>query len=274
MKNYLDLAYDILYHGTVESDRTGTGTRSVFGRTMKFDLEHGFPLVTVKRTFFRGVVEELLWILRGETNIKGLQEKGVHIWDEWATKDGELGPVYGSQLRNFNGIDQLKECIRLIRYETGSRRNVVSMWNPAVLPDTSVSPVQNAANGLQALPPCHTLFQVKVDDEAKLHLQLYQRSADVFLGVPFNIASYSLLLMMLAHHTGYKPGTFTWVGGDCHIYSNHRDQTKEMLSRIPMELPTVKLNYDPKKPLWEVEASEIELVGYECHPAIRGEVAV
>lgn len=275
MKNYIDLCYDILAHGIdIGTDRTGTGTRSVYGRMLKFNLSDGFPLVTVKRTYWKGVVEELLWFLRGETNIKSLQARNVHIWDEWATEEGELGPVYGSQWRNYEGIDQIAECVRLLKTEPYSRRNLVLAWNPPLLPTPKLSPKENVMAGFQALPPCHTMFQVNVDGEGFLHLQLYQRSADVFLGVPFNIASYSLLLMMLAHHTGYKPGTFTWFGGDCHLYKNHFEQTKEMLNRMPKQRPTVRLNYPKETNLWDVKFEDIELVGYECHPAIKGEVSV
>lgn len=275
MKNYIDLCYDILAHGIdIGTDRTGTGTRSVYGKAMKFDLRDGFPLVTVKRTYWKGVVEELLWFLRGETNIKSLQERNVHIWDEWATEEGELGPVYGSQWRDYEGIDQIAECVNLLKTEPYSRRNLVSAWNPPLLPTPKLSPKENARVGLQALPPCHTMFQVNVDGEGFLHLQMYQRSADVFLGVPFNIASYSLLLMMLAHHTGHEPGVFTWFGGDCHLYKNHLEQTKEMLNRMPKPRPTVRLNYPKETNLWDVKFDDIELVGYESHPAIKGEVAV
>lgn len=277
MENYKNLVKHTLENGIATSpkeDRTGTGYLSVFGQSMKFDLAKSFPLVTLKRTFFRGVVEELLWFLRGETNINSLTEKGVNIWNEWADENGELGPVYGAMWRNWNGIDQISELVKNLKTDPHSRRHIVSGWNVEVLPNPSLSPQANVALGRQALPPCHTLWQVHVDSSNNLHLTLYQRSADLFLGVPFNIASYALLAMLLAHHTGKDLGELTWVGGDCHIYQNHLEQVAEMLSRNPKKLPTVTLSHSSSTPLDELDAQTILLENYEFHPTISAPVAV
>lgn len=277
MKQYLDLMRHIIDKGVTKSDRTGTGTTSVFGYQMRFDLSEGFPLVTTKKVHLKSIVHELLWFLKGETNIGYLKENGVSIWDEWATEEGELGPVYGKQWRSWEGpngdtIDQISEVVEQIRSNPDSRRLVVSAWNPAVLPDTSVSPVENARNNKQALPPCHCLFQFYVAD-GKLSCQLYQRSADVFLGVPFNIASYALLTMMMAQVTGLQPGDFVHTFGDVHLYSNHREQADLQLSREPLPLPTMKLNPEIKS-IFDFTFDDFELVGYEFHPHIKAPVAI
>lgn len=290
MKNYLDLVETILIEGVDYGDRTKTGRRSVYGQMMKFDLAEGFPLVTAKSTFFKGVVHELLWFLRGETNIKSLTDNGVNIWNQWADENGELGPVYGKMWRdwpkfseNYNtgefyedphGIDQLKELIANLKADPHSSRHIVSGWNPALLPDPTRTAQDNVAEGKQALPPCHTLWQVFVDGNNRMHMTLYQRSADVFLGVPFNIASYALLLQMIAYHTGKEPGVFTWMGGDCHLYHNHIEQAKVLVGREPLKLPTVEFWYCGSKNIWDVTPAEIKLHGYESHPAIKGAVAV
>lgn len=277
MKQYLDLIQEVYQDGvdlSPEGERTNTGTRSLFGKTMKFNLFQGFPLVTTKTTFWRGVVEELLWFLRGETNIHSLQEKGVHIWDEWANEEGDLGPVYGEMWRNFNGVDQITELVANLKSNPHSRRHVVSGWNPAILPDPNLTHAENVAAGKQALPPCHTLWQVIVDGNNHLHMMLYQRSADLFLGVPFNIASYSLLAKLLAHAAGVQAASFTWFGGDCHLYHNHFEQVDTLLERNPLPLPEVELGHPPSLPLEEVKFENIILLHYHHHPAIKAEVAV
>lgn len=260
------------------SERTGTGCKSVFGQMMKFDLAQGFPLLGWKKTYFKGVVAELLWFLRGNTNVKELQGQNVHIWDEWADKNGDLGPVYGAMWRNWQGIDQIKILIENLLTDPHSRRHVVSGWNPALLPDPSIPPHKNVSKGLQALPPCHTLWQVHVDVNNKMHLTMYQRSADLFLGVPFNIASYSLLLMMLAHRTGKDLGTFTWMGGDCHIYSSHQKQVEELLLRFVSspspKTPRVRLDYPSETALEDVRVEDIILSNYSPYPAILAPVSV
>ena len=277
MKQYLDLMRHIIDHGVTKSDRTGTGTTSIFGYQMRFDLSEGFPMVTTKKLHLKSIVHELLWFLKGETNIRYLKENGVSIWDEWATEDGELGPVYGKQWRSWEGangetVDQITEVIEQIRSNPDSRRLVVSAWNPTVLPDVSMSPVENASHNRQALPPCHCLFQFYVA-EGKLSCQLYQRSADVFLGVPFNIASYALLTLMMAQVTGLKPGDFVHTFGDVHLYSNHREQADLQLSRDPLPLPVMKLNPDITS-IFDFTYDDFELVGYEYHPHIKAPVAV
>ena len=277
MKNYLELLQAILDRGTRKEDRTGTGTLSLFGHQLRFDLAEGFPAVTTKKLHFRSIIHELLWFLSGETNIRYLNENGVHIWDEWATEDGELGPVYGAQWRNWiaadgRRIDQVAQLLDDLRARPDSRRHIVSAWNPALLPDESRSPRENAAAGLQALPPCHTLFQFHVAD-GRLSCQLYQRSADVFLGVPFNIASYSLLTMMIAQVVGLKPGEFVHTFGDVHIYLNHLEQVKTQLSREPLPLPTMRLNPE-RRDLFDFRYEDFELVGYQHHPAIRAPISV
>jgi thymidylate synthase len=274
MKQYHDLLQHILDSGKDKGDRTGTGTRSVFGHQMRFDLQEGFPLVTTKKVHLKSIIHELLWLLKGDTNIKYLQENGVRIWNEWADENGELGPVYGHQWRNWNseGIDQIKEVIHTLKTNPNSRRMMVTAWNPSVMPDTSASFAENVANGKAALPPCHAFFQFYVTDN-KLSCQLYQRSADVFLGVPFNIASYALLTMMMAQVCGYEYGDFVHTFGDVHIYSNHRDQIDLQLSRTPKALPAMKLNPEIKD-IFDFKFEDFTLENYDPHPAIKGAVAV
>ncbi|MCF6434649.1 thymidylate synthase [Pseudoalteromonas sp. MMG022] len=277
MKQYLDLMRYVKEHGTIKQDRTGTGTISVFGYQMRFNLQEGFPLVTTKKCHLRSIIHELLWFLKGETNIAYLQENGVKIWDEWATEDGELGPVYGKQWRSWTGengqvVDQIKELIQQIKTNPDSRRLIVSAWNPALLPDTQYSPKENAAMGKQALPPCHTLFQFYVLD-GKLSCQLYQRSGDIFLGVPFNIASYALLTMMVAQVCDLQPGDFIHTFGDAHLYLNHLEQVDEQLSRTPFTKPTMKINPQVKD-IFSFTYEDFELEGYQAHPHIKAPVAI
>ena len=277
MKTYLNLLRHILDHGTTKSDRTGTGTISVFGHQMRFDLAQGFPAVTTKKLHFKSIIHELLWFLDGDTNIRYLNENGVRIWDDWATEGGELGPVYGAQWRNWiapdgRRIDQISQLLADLRNRPDSRRHIISAWNTALLPDESHSPKENAAMGLQALPPCHTMFQFHVAD-GKLSCQMYQRSADVFLGVPFNIASYSLLTMMIAQVVGLEPGDFVHTFGDVHIYLNHLEQVETQLSREPFPLPAMKINPE-RRDLFDFRYEDFELAGYQYHPAIRAPIAV
>lgn len=277
MKQYLDLMRHVLEHGHKKSDRTGTGTISVFGYQMRFDLSQGFPLVTTKKCHLRSIIHELLWFLKGDTNIQYLTDNKVTIWDEWATEQGDLGPVYGAQWRSWQTpdgrvIDQISQLIHDIKTNPDSRRLIVSGWNPAVLPDTRFSPKDNAAMGKQALPPCHTLFQFYVHD-GRLSCQLYQRSADVFLGVPFNIASYALLTMMVAQVCDLTPGDFVHSFGDAHLYSNHLEQVKEQLSRTPHPLPQMKLN-PAIKDIFGFRFEDFELVNYVAHPAIKAPIAI
>ena len=274
MKQYHDLLKHVLAEGNTKGDRTGTGTVSVFGYQMRFDLSEGFPMVTTKKLHLKSIVHELLWFLKGDTNIKYLQENRVRIWNEWADENGDLGPVYGHQWRNWNSeeIDQIKEVIETLKTNPNSRRMLVSAWNPSVLPDTSVSFSENVANGKAALPPCHAFFQFYVAD-GKLSCQLYQRSADIFLGVPFNIASYALFTMMMAQVCGYEPGDFIHTFGDAHIYNNHRDQVELQLSRDPRPLPTMKINPAVKN-IFDFTFDDIELLNYDPHPHIKGVVAV
>ncbi|MFT2721142.1 thymidylate synthase [Deinococcus sp. A31D244] len=264
MKQYLDLMRHVLEHGTVKTDRTGTGTRSVFGAQMRFDLRDGFPLVTTKRVHLKSVIYELLWFLRGEGNVRWLQERGVSIWDEWAAPDGELGPVYGVQWRSWptpdgGSIDQIAQVIEQIRRNPDSRRLIVSAWNVAQIED-------------MALPPCHAMFQFYVAD-GRLSCQLYQRSADVFLGLPFNIASYALLTLMVAQVCGLEPGEFIWTGGDVHLYSNHMEQVERQLAREPRSLPVMHLNPEVKD-IFEFRYEDFRLEGYDPHPGIKAPVAV
>lgn len=264
MKQYLDLMRHVRDQGVDKSDRTGTGTRSVFGHQMRFDLKAGFPLVTTKKCHLRSIIHELLWFLQGDTNIKYLQDNGVRIWDEWADEDGDLGPVYGYQWRNWptpNGesIDQISNVIKMIKSNPDSRRLIVSAWNPALVDD-------------MALPPCHALFQFYVAD-GKLSCQLYQRSADIFLGVPFNIASYALLTMMVAQVCELDLGDFIWSGGDCHLYANHMQQVEEQLSREPFALPTMRIN-PAVKSIFDFTFADFELCDYQAHPHIKAKVAV
>lgn len=274
MKQYLDLVKHVLENGNEKSDRTGTGTKSVFGYQMRFDLSEGFPMVTTKKLHLKSIIYELLWFLKGDTNINYLTENGVRIWNEWADENGNLGPVYGHQWRNWNsdGIDQISEVIESIKKNPDSRRLLVSAWNPSVLPDTSKSFSENVANGKAALPPCHAFFQFYVAD-GKLSCQLYQRSADIFLGVPFNIASYALLTMMVAQVCGYQAGDFIHTFGDAHIYSNHYEQLELQLSRDPRPLPKMILNPEVKN-IFDFTFEDFTLVDYNPHPHIKGAVAV
>ena len=274
MQQYLDLVKFIQEYGVSKTDRTGTGTKSVFGYQMRFDLAAGFPLVTTKKIHIKSVIYELLWFLKGDTNINYLTKNGVRIWNEWADQKGDLGPVYGHQWRNWNdeGIDQIKTVIETLKTNPDSRRMLVSAWNPSVLPDTSLSFSENVANHKAALPPCHAFFQYYVA-EGKLSCQLYQRSADLFLGVPFNIASYALLNMMVAQVCNLKPGTFVHTFGDVHIYSNHYEQLEEQLSRSPRPLPQMILNHKIKD-IFEFKYEDFTLNGYDPHPLIRGKVAI
>ena len=260
---YEDLLRDVLATGTVKGDRTGTGTLSTFGRQIRYDLSQGFPLLTTKRVHVRSIVGELLWFLRGDTNVRWLQERGITIWNEWADADGELGPVYGYQWRSWPApdgrhIDQIAKVIESIKTNPDSRRHMVSAWNPALIDE-------------MALPPCHALFQFYVAD-GKLSCQLYQRSADLFLGVPFNIASYALLTHMIAAQTGLEVGDFVWTGGDCHIYSNHLDQVHLQLSRDPYPYPTLRLADRPS--LMEYDIDDVEILDYQHHPGIKAPIAV
>jgi len=274
MQQYLDLVRRALNEGAVKGDRTGTGTRSVFGHQMRFDLSEGFPLVTTKKIHLKSVIHELLWFIKGDTNIEYLTDNGVRIWNEWADENGNLGPVYGHQWRNWNseGVDQLVNVIETLKTNPNSRRMLVSAWNPSVLPDTSKSFSENVANGKAALPPCHAFFQFYVAD-GKLSCQLYQRSADIFLGVPFNIASYALLTEMMAQVCGFQAGEFIHTLGDAHIYTNHMEQVELQLSRTPKPLPTLKLNPNITD-LLAFRYEDIEILNYDPHPSIKGTVAV
>lgn len=261
---YEDLLREVLETGHAKGDRTGTGTRSLFGKQIRYDLSEGFPLVTTKRVHTRSIIVELLWFLRGDTNIGYLHEHDVTIWDEWADENGDLGPVYGAQWRSWptpdgGVIDQITDVVEQIRSNPDSRRLIVSAWNPADIPQ-------------MALAPCHALFQFEVHD-GKLSCQLYQRSADLFLGVPFNIASYALLTHMVAQQTDLEVGDFVWTGGDCHIYDNHVEQVERQLSREPYPYPELRLNRRPDSIL-EYEPEDIEIVGYQHHPGIKAPVAV
>jgi thymidylate synthase len=264
MIQYLDLLADILENGSQKTDRTGTGTLSVFGRQLRFDLSKGFPLVTTKKLHLRSIIHELLWFLKGETNIKYLKENGVSIWDEWADENGELGPVYGSQWRSWpapNGqhIDQIAQVINQIKTKPDSRRHIVTAWNPAEVDK-------------MALPPCHALFQFYVAD-GKLSCQLYQRSCDTFLGVPFNIASYALLTYMFAQQCDLEPGDFVWTGGDVHLYTNHLEQTKLQLTREPYPLPQLIIKRKPDS-IFDYKFEDFEIVNYQAHPSIKAPIAV
>jgi len=264
MRQYLDLMQEILDNGSIKTDRTGTGTKSVFGRQLRFDLSDGFPLVTTKKLHLRSIIYELLWFLKGETNIKYLKDNKVTIWDEWADENGDLGPVYGSQWRSWPApggkkIDQIANVIQQIKTKPDSRRHIVSAWNPAEVDN-------------MALPPCHALFQFYVAD-GKLSCQLYQRSADFFLGVPFNIASYALLLEMFAQQCNLIPGEFVWTGGDVHLYSNHFEQAKLQLSREPFPLPKLVIKRKPTS-IFDYEFEDFEIVNYQSHPSIKAPIAV
>ena len=264
MKQYLDMLRYIRHSGARKGDRTGTGTLSVFGYQMRFDLSHGFPMVTTKKLHMRSIIHELLWFLRGDSNVRYLQENGVSIWNEWADENGELGPVYGVQWRSWptpggETIDQISELVRLLHENPDSRRMLVSAWNVAEIPK-------------MALPPCHCLFQFYVA-EGKLSCQLYQRSADIFLGVPFNIASYALLTHMLAQQADLHVGEFIWTGGDCHLYANHFEQADEQLRREPLPLPTLAIRRRPAS-IFDYRFEDFEILNYQSHPHIRAAVAV
>ena len=277
MKVYHDLLEHVLSEGVKKSDRTGTGTLSVFGYQMRFDLADGFPLVTTKKLHLRSIIHELLWFIRGDTNIGYLNEHGVKIWDEWADESGELGPIYGRQWRSWpdpagGEIDQLAAIVERIRRRPDSRRHVISAWNPTTLPDERLGPAENVAHGRMALAPCHTMFQFWAA-EGRLSLQLYQRSADCFLGVPFNIASYALLLMMVAQVTGLKAHEFIHTFGDAHLYLNHLEQARTQLEREPFGLPQMRLN-PARKRLEDFEFDDFELTGYQAYPPIKAPIAV
>jgi thymidylate synthase len=264
MKQYLDLMQDILDNGASKTDRTGTGTLSVFGRQLRFDLSKGFPLVTTKKLHLRSIIYELLWFLNGDTNIKYLNDNGVTIWNEWADENGELGPVYGSQWRSWPApdgkhIDQITQVINQIKQKPDSRRHIVTAWNPAEVDK-------------MALPPCHALFQFYVAD-GKLSCQLYQRSADYFLGVPFNIASYALMTYMFAQQCDLQPGEFVWTGGDVHLYTNHLEQAKLQLSREPYALPELVIKRKPES-IFDYKFEDFEIRNYEAHPSIKAPIAV
>ena len=277
MKNYLDLLRLVRDTGVKKMDRTGTGTLSVFGHQLRFDLTNSFPMVTTKKLHLKSIIHELLWFIRGDTNIGYLKQHGVRIWDEWADETGELGPIYGVQWRSWPSpsgarIDQLAQVVEQIRTRPDSRRHIVSAWNPAELPDEAISPQANVALGRMALAPCHCLFQFFVGD-GRLSCQLYQRSADCFLGVPFNIASYSLLTLMIAQVTGLKPGEFVHSFGDAHIYLNHLDQVDEQLRRQALPPPRMRLNPERRR-LEDFVFEDFELLDYQAHPAIRAPIAV
>ncbi len=274
MKQYLDLLQHVLDNGVKKSDRTGTGTVSVFGYQMRFNLEEGFPALTTKKLHLRSIIHELLWFLNGDTNIKYLNDNKVTIWDEWADENGDLGPVYGAQWRNWNneGIDQISIVIDQIKNNPDSRRMIVAAWNPSVLPQSGKTFAENVAAGRAALPPCHAWFQFYVAN-GKLSCQMYQRSADIFLGVPFNIASYALLTMMIAQVTGLKPGEFIHTLGDAHIYLNHIEQVKLQLTRQPRSLPNMKINPEVKD-IFGFKYQDFNLTDYNPHPHIKGEISV
>jgi len=277
MKPYLQLLQDILDKGSRKEDRTGTGTISLFGYQMRFDLSQGFPCVTTKKLHLRSIIHELLWFLKGDTNVAYLRENGVTIWDEWADENGDLGPVYGAQWRNWiapdgRHIDQISQLLDDLRTRPDSRRHIVSAWNPAVLPDESKSPQANARAGLQALPPCHMMFQFHVAN-GRLSCHMYQRSADAFLGVPFNIASYALLTMMIAQVLDLEPGDFIISLGDAHIYLNHLEQVKTQLSRDTFPLPVMHIN-PAKKDLFGFVYEDFDLQNYQCHAGIKAPIAI
>jgi len=277
MKQYLELLTHILDNGTDKGDRTGTGTRSVFGYQMRFDLQQGFPLVTTKKLHVRSIIHELLWFLTGDTNIQYLKDNGVRIWDEWATESGELGPLYGKQWvawekPNGETINQIEEIIETLKNNPNSRRMIVSAWNPADLPDESVSPQKNVKQGRMALATCHAFFQFYVAN-GKLSCQLYQRSADTFLGVPFNIASYALLVHMIAQQTDLEVGDFIWTGGDVHLYNNTIEQAKTQIEREPFPLPKLVINRKPDS-IFDYRFEDFEVEGYESHPHIKAQVSV
>ena len=278
MHQYLDLLQSILDNGEVKEDRTGTGTRSFFGHQMRFNLNDGFPILTTKRIFFKGVVHELLWFLDGATNNTALKDAGVHIWDEWETESGDLGPIYGHQWRAWPGsrnggvIDQIEKIINQINNNPSSRRIIVSAWNVADLPDESISPQDNVKKQKMALAPCHALFQFFVS-QGKLSCQLYQRSCDTFLGLGFNIASYSLLTHMIAQQCDLKVGDFVWTGGDVHLYLNHLDQASEQLTREPYALPKLSIKRKPNS-IFDYAYEDFELLDYQSHPHISAPISI
>ena len=274
MKQYHKLLKHLLENGVNKGDRTGTGTLSSFGYQMRFDLQQGFPLLTTKKLHLKSIIHELLWFIKGETNINYLKENNVKIWDEWADNNGDLGPIYGHQWRNWNseGIDQINDLIDQIKNNPNSRRMIVSAWNPSVLPNTSKSFSQNVKEGKAALPPCHAFFQFYVSD-GKLSCQLYQRSADTFLGVPFNIASYALFTMMVAQVTELKPGDFIHTFGDVHLYNNHIDQAKEQLERELRSLPKMIINKKIKN-INDFKFEDFKLINYDPHPHIKAAVSI
>ena len=278
MHQYLDLLQSILDKGEVKEDRTGTGTRSFFGHQMRFNLNDGFPILTTKRIFFKGVVHELLWFLDGATNNTALKDAGVHIWDEWETESGDLGPIYGHQWRSWPGsrnggvIDQIEKIINQINNNPSSRRIIVSAWNVADLPDESISPQDNVKKQKMALAPCHALFQFFVS-QGKLSCQLYQRSCDTFLGLGFNIASYSLLTHMIAQQCDLKVGDFVWTGGDVHLYLNHLDQANEQLTREPYALPKLSIKRKPNS-IFDYAYEDFELLDYQSHPHISAPTSI
>ena len=282
-ETYLQLLKEVLEEGNKKDDRTGTGTTSIFGKQIRHKMEDGFPLLTTKKIHTKSIIHELLWFLKGDTNVEYLKSNGVTIWNEWADEEGNLGPVYGHQWRNWNSeeIDQIKEVIETLKNDPNSRRMLVSAWNPSVMPDTSKSFSENVANGKAALPPCHAFFQFYVapgdpeaeDKRPKLSCQLYQRSADVFLGVPFNIASYALFTMMMAQVCDYAPGDFIHTFGDAHIYNNHIEQLNLQLTRELRNLPTIKINPEVKD-IFSFKFEDFQLENYDPHPHIKGKVAI
>ena len=274
MKQYLELLQHVVDYGTKKTDRTGTGTQSVFGYQMRFDLREGFPLLTTKKLHLKSIIYELLWFLKGDTNVRYLQGHGVKIWNAWADENGDLGPVYGAQWRNWNneGIDQIQIALDQIKHNPDSRRIIVAAWNPSVLPDTSKSFSENVANGKAALPPCHAWFQFYVAN-GRLSCQLYQRSADIFLGVPFNIASYALLTLMMAQAAGLQPGEFIHTLGDAHIYLNHLEQVALQLTREPRPLPVMEINPEITD-IFGFSYEDFHLKNYNPHPHIKGEISV
>ena len=274
MKQYKDLLKYIKENGVEKKDRTGTGTISVFGYQMKFDLKKGFPLVTTKKLHLRSIIYELIWFIDGGTNINYLNDNGVSIWDEWADEEGDLGPIYGAQWRNWNndGVDQLKDVISSLKQNPSSRRMIVTAWNPNIIPNTKKTFSENVKEGKAALPPCHAFFQFYVADN-KLSCQMYQRSADVFLGVPFNIASYALLTFMIAQVCELEVGEFVHTLGDAHIYLNHLEQVDLQLSRDPLELPKLKLNPIIKS-IEDFKYEDVEIIDYKFHPPIKGKISI
>lgn len=279
MQAYLDLMQDVVDNGVDRGDRTGVGTRSVFGRQMRFDLSEGFPLVTTKKVHLKSIIYELLWFLKGSTDNNWLSERGVSIWNEWAAENGDLGPIYGKQWRSWAGqdgtvVDQISELITQIKTKPNSRRLIISAWNPTELPDESISPQENVAQGRMALAPCHCLFQFYVED-GRLSCQLYQRSADLFLGVPFNIASYALLTHMIAQQCDLGVGDFVHTFGDCHLYSNHLtdDIVFKQLGRETRALPRLNIKRKPES-IFDYEFEDFEVLGYDAYPGIKAPIAI